>query len=130
LNPDGLPLLWPGDIEREVEERLLGSIRGTIGAMLMPHHGSRSSSQALLLQAMKPALAVAQAGANHYGFPHTEVVGRYRGIGASVLESSKGAVFAVWPEPDALQLARQWQPEAVGRRELMRQWLQMTGAQG
>ena len=128
---DGMRLLWPGDIEREVEEHLLGSVQGPIGAMLMPHHGSRSSSQGFFLQALQPSLAVAQAGfANRYGFPHAEVVKRYRLIGANVLETAQGTAWISWPSTEAPPLVRQWQPEMVGRRELIRQWMQPAGARG
>ena len=124
----GIRLLWPGDIEAEAESRMLAGIQAPIDAMLMPHHGSRSSSQGSFLQALQPSLAVAQSGfANRYGFPHAEVVARYRLIGASVLETSKGAVFLTWPALAAPPKVRQWRPEVAGRRERMRQWLQPVG---
>jgi competence protein ComEC len=82
----GRSLLLTGDIERE-QERLLAEMNtgATLQSdgLLVPHHGSRTSSSEGFLQAVQPSWALAQAGyRNRYGHPAPAVVQRYadRGI--------------------------------------------------
>jgi competence protein ComEC len=54
--------------------------------LLVPHHGSRTSSSAAFLDAVQPAIALAQSGyRNRFGHPAPDVVQRYvdRGIALS-----------------------------------------------
>ncbi len=79
-----------GDIERDQESALVA--RGTLQAvdlLLVPHHGSKTSSSASLLGALKPRIAIVQAGyRNRFGHPAPEVVQRYRERGITLLDSS------------------------------------------
>lgn len=79
--------LLTGDIEREQELRLAGRFGEALraGVLLVPHHGSRTSSTPLFLAAVQPQLAVVQSGyRNRFGHPADEVLARYREIGATV----------------------------------------------
>lgn len=72
--------LFVGDIEAEGEAALL---RQDLHAdvLKVPHHGSKTSSSAALLQAVDPAIAVISCGRdNPYGHPHPAVLARYRGV--------------------------------------------------
>ena len=90
---NGKTLLFSGDIEAKVERQLLADGIKPVDAMLMPHHGSRSSSSAAFVKRMQPDLAIAQTGKdNHYGFPHTMVTSHYRASGAGLANSAGGAV--------------------------------------
>lgn len=73
-------ILLTGDIERWGERYLLDSGRDLHATILKaPHHGSRTSSSAALIDAVRPAHVVFPTGrANTFGFPHGEVVTRYR----------------------------------------------------
>lgn len=76
--------LLTGDIEAR-GERLLWRDGGALAATVLkvPHHGSRSSSSRRLVDAVRPALALASLGTfNRFGFPAAEVVDRYRSRGA------------------------------------------------
>jgi competence protein ComEC len=80
--------LLAGDIERP-QEASLSEAPASIQAdwLLVPHHGSRTSSSAGFLDAVRPAIALAQAGyRNRFGHPAPDVVQRYveRGIALSV----------------------------------------------
>ncbi len=56
--------------------------------LLVPHHGSRSSSSKDLLDAAAPRLALVQAGyRNRYGHPALTVLARYQAAGITVLAS-------------------------------------------
>jgi len=84
-------VLLAGDIEREQESALVG--RGALQAvdvLLVPHHGSKTSSSAPLLDALKPRIAIVQAGyRNRFGHPAPEVVQRYRERDIALLDSSR-----------------------------------------
>jgi competence protein ComEC len=117
-------LLWPGDIETVTEKRLLHKIIGKVDAMLIPHHGSSTSSLPAFVRSLMPSLAVAQAGvANHYGFPRAEVTSRYKAVGASVRNTANGAVIVRWLQPGAAPEIRQWQEEVGSRRMIASGWV-------
>ncbi len=87
---NGAAALLTGDIEREQELRLAGRLGGALHAevLLVPHHGSRTSSTPLFLAEVRPAVAVFQAGyRNRFGHPAPEVVDRYRALGAAAIAS-------------------------------------------
>jgi competence protein ComEC len=82
--------LLTGDIERQQEAELLASHREALRSdlLLVPHHGSRTSSTAAFLDAVAPKLAVVQAGyRNRFGHPVAEVLERLRERGVVVLTS-------------------------------------------
>lgn len=71
-------LLLTGDIERPVELELAreGLLERT-DVVKLAHHGSRTSTTPVLLDAVRPAFAVVSAGwENAFGFPHPEVLER------------------------------------------------------
>jgi len=76
--------LLTGDIERAGEAGLLRQDRPILSDVVVaPHHGSRSSSGRGLVGASRPAWVVFAAGwRNRWGFPHPEVVRRWREAGA------------------------------------------------
>ena len=56
--------------------------------MMVPHHGSRSSSSAAFLDADAPAVAAAQAGyRNRFGHPDPDVVARYAARGIELVRT-------------------------------------------
>jgi len=71
-------ILVTGDIEAAGEAWLVGSGIG-IGAdvLVVPHHGSNTSSTAEFIEVVSPAVAVIPVGSNAYGHPHPEVLDRY-----------------------------------------------------
>jgi len=116
-------LLWPGDIEAASERQLLEAGLSPVSAMLMPHHGSRTSSTTGFLQALAPELAVAQTAThNRYGFPAADVLARYAAIGAQVSNTADGAVMVHWR--DAHAHTRHWSEQTLSRREQAQHWVQ------
>lgn len=87
----GAAALLAGDIEA-AQERVLAQA-GTLPPvdwLLVPHHGSRTSSSTALVQALLPRWAVVQAGyRSRYGHPVPEVVRRYESAGSTVVQSSR-----------------------------------------
>lgn len=86
----GASALLTGDIEREQELTLAAdearSLRSDV--LLVPHHGSRTSSTSELLAAVRPTVAVVQAGyRNRFGHPAAEVVERYGALAIPIVVS-------------------------------------------
>lgn len=71
--------LLAGDIEAVQEARLLaGGTALKSDVLLVPHHGSKTSSSAAFLDAVQPQIALVQAGyRNRYGHPAASVLVRY-----------------------------------------------------
>lgn len=85
--------LLVGDIEAAQEFRLAtGSSAPSLKAdfLLVPHHGSKTSSSAAFLDAVQPQWALAQAGyRNRFGHPVESVVARYEARGIRLVRSSQ-----------------------------------------
>ena len=91
----GAAALLTGDIERPAEERLRArSIRADV--LLVPHHGSRTSSSAEFIAAVAPRWAIVPAGyRNRFGHPAREVLERYRTAGVQVLRTDLDGAVSV-----------------------------------
>lgn len=93
--------LLAADIERLSEMNL--AERGVLGpadVLVVPHHGSKTSSTPEFLAAVRPRLAVIPVGhRNRYGHPHGEVLALYREMGVPVRRTDReGAVSVVMGE--------------------------------
>ncbi len=90
----GLVLLT-GDIGEKSEQDLV-NLGFDLPAVVLksPHHGSRTSSSELFLEAVKPKIIIISAGrGNLYGVPHPEIVERYRKLGAKIYRTDRdGAI--------------------------------------
>jgi competence protein ComEC len=77
----GQRLLLTGDLEAEQEGRLVREQPGALksAVLLVPHHGSKTSSSAAFIDAVAPQTALVQAGyRNRFGHPAPAVVARWR----------------------------------------------------
>ncbi|MBX7110316.1 MAG: DNA internalization-related competence protein ComEC/Rec2 [Dehalococcoidia bacterium] len=72
-------VLLPADIEAAAETWLVQSaVDLDADALVVPHHGSKTSSTPAFLAAVHPQVAVVSVGAhNAYGHPNAEVLARY-----------------------------------------------------
>ena len=88
----GHSVLLTGDIEREQEAALVAmhGERLRSDVLIVPHHGSRTSSTGAFLDAVAPKLAVFQAGyRNRFGHPAPDVLARYRERGIAIVTSPR-----------------------------------------
>ena len=82
--------LLVGDIEVLQERRLVAANPSALRAdiLLVPHHGSKTSSSAEFLDAVQPPLALVQAGyRNRFSHPVASVVARYDERGIRLMRS-------------------------------------------
>ncbi len=119
-------VLLVGDIP-EAQERELWLTLGAKGlastVLLAPHHGSKTSSNYLFLQAVQPRWVVLQAGyRNRYGHPAPAVLQRYAELGLGVIGNAECGAIS-------------WQSDAPAhmaclRRDAPRYWWHQFGVRG
>jgi competence protein ComEC len=99
--------LLAGDIEKNIEADLANEVSSGLAASVLkiPHHGSRTSSSALFLDAVKPQVAVISlAATNSYGFPHREVIERLKRRGIRWLTTARSGGIMIAPLAGGLEV--------------------------
>jgi competence protein ComEC len=101
--------LLAGDIEAAQEQDLLQS--GQVlqaDWLLVPHHGSATSSTQAFLDAVQPSVAIVQAGyRNRFGHPRPDVLRRYNDLGVVVVQTPRcGASTWRSEQPKLVQCER------------------------
>jgi competence protein ComEC len=96
VDAQGRSALLTGDIEAPQEAALLqraaelGGQTLASSVLMVPHHGSRTSSSAQFIAAVHPDTAVVQAGyRSRYGHPAADVIARYADRGIEVVRSDQ-----------------------------------------
>ena len=70
-------------------------VRFEVDLLVVPHHGSRTSSTAPFVAATRPTIAVVSAGyRNRWGLPAADVVARWRAAGAQVVDTAGWGAIA------------------------------------
>lgn len=88
-------LLFTGDISSKVEPQVVAALSlGPAPVLLVPHHGSKTSSSAAFITALQPPFAVVSAGwRNRFGHPKPEVLARYAEADVAVFNTAtEGAI--------------------------------------
>ncbi|MFC4820492.1 DNA internalization-related competence protein ComEC/Rec2 [Dokdonella ginsengisoli] len=90
-------LLLTGDVSRRVEPAIAAAAGdGPPLVLLVPHHGSRSSSSEAFVAALAPRLAVVSAGwRNRFGHPHPAVVQRYADAGVALESTARSGALEI-----------------------------------
>jgi competence protein ComEC len=92
----GRSLLIAGDVERRGEAAMLEAQPGATDVIVVPHHGSATSSSPALVAALGARHAVVSAGfANRWGFPKPEVTARWRRSGAAVVVTADAGAVSI-----------------------------------
>ena len=125
VGADGRSALLTGDVEAPGEARLVARARADPGASLrsdvlvVPHHGSRTSSTDAFLDAVRPGVAVIQVGyRSRYGHPAPAVVARYAAHGIALVRTDHCGAW-LWADG-----------QARCTRTLRRRYWQWPGATG
>src|SRR5437762_8165357 len=93
IEAPGGRVLLTGDIERAAERELVLRAPALLPAeaLLVPHHGSATSSTPEFVKRVAPRLAVFAVGhRNRFGHPREEVLARYREAGSELLRTDSG----------------------------------------
>ncbi|MGI8812220.1 MAG: ComEC/Rec2 family competence protein [Pyrinomonadaceae bacterium] len=89
-------ILLTGDIERAAESAIDAGGELNADVVKVPHHGSRTSSTAGFVHAVRPSIAVVSVGKrSRFGHPHPEVIDRWRAAGATVLTTGQNGAISV-----------------------------------
>ncbi|GMQ97243.1 MAG: DNA internalization-related competence protein ComEC/Rec2 [Gammaproteobacteria bacterium] len=126
--PGGIVLL-PGDIQKKAERAMLKRLGKTLKSdiLVVPHHGSKTSSTIEFVQAVSPEYVLFPVGyRNRYQLPRPEIQERYRRLGIELLDStSHGEIrFMIDPLSGIAQPSRYreaarrfWHSQGQNRRE-------------
>jgi competence protein ComEC len=96
LSHKNTSFLLTGDIDKEIEERLIRSDESLRSDVLkIPHHGSRFSSSPAFVEAVKPDLAVLSVGKGIKGLPGDDALRVYKILSVPVLRTDRSGLIEV-----------------------------------
>ncbi len=107
IEAPGGRVLLAGDIERAAEHELLRRAPGLLPAevLVVPHHGSATSSAPEFVKRVAPRYAVFTVGyRNRFGHPREDVLARYREAGSELLRTDAAGAIRLRFEPGNLQV--------------------------
>jgi beta-lactamase superfamily II metal-dependent hydrolase len=108
LDIPGFSALFTGDIESDIDARIIRNISAPIDLLKTPHHGSKGSSSRALLNVLDPRVSVVSVGVkNTYGHPASETLQRLGERGAAVERTDlNGTVTITVPlqQPDQIKI--------------------------
>jgi competence protein ComEC len=102
-------ILLTADITRHSEQRLLEAHPDKLAAdiLIVPHHGSKTSSISEFIAAVQPKYAIFTVGyRSRYGHPKEQVVERYRNIGAELFRSDQDRAILIEMNANEINLER------------------------
>jgi len=122
----GTSALFTGDLGRRGERDLLTRAAWfPVDWLLVPHHGSTTSSSPALLDAARPERAALSVGHdNRHGHPDPGVMARYRGRGIPVARTDRDGALTYRLGPEGVEGPRR------ERRAYRRHWHAGTPAAG
>ncbi len=110
-------LLLSGDISNNVESRLIGDGLRAHQVLLVPHHGSKTSSSLDFIKQLRPDVAIATASlGNRFDFPRPEVRQRYQEMHSRFWSTGECGALRLLLHPDGSLEA------SSARRERKRIW--------
>ena len=106
----GVRILLTGDIEARSEMRLLQASPEAVRSqvLVVPHHGSRTSSTAPFITAVAPEFALFAVGyRNRFGHPRADVLGRYVAAGAEIVRTDRDGAASVLVDGSGIHVERE-----------------------
>jgi competence protein ComEC len=106
LDIPGFSALFTGDVESDIDTRIIRNIDSPVDFLKTPHHGSKGASSRALLNVLDPRVSVVSVGVrNTYGHPAAETLQRLGERGAEVERTDlNGTVTVTVPlqQPDRI----------------------------
>ena len=106
LDIPGFSALFTGDVESDIDARIIRNIDSPVDFLKTPHHGSKGASSRALLNVLDPRVSVVSVGVkNTYGHPAAETLQRLGERGAEVERTDlNGTVTVTVPlqQPDRI----------------------------
>ena len=109
ISTQNTSVLITADIEKEVERRLLREMPEKLNSdvLIVPHHGSNTSSSVQFIAATSPQIALVSAGfANRFGHPRGNVVARYVGANIPLYNTATEGAIELLFTPDKVKNLR------------------------
>lgn len=100
-------LLFPGDIKSGAEKEMVACYGDQLQSriLVVPHHGSKSSSSAAFVETIKPETVIFTTGLNNrFNFPHPSVITRYQDMGATLLNTATHGAVRIRTDGNALTI--------------------------
>ena len=100
-----ISFLFAGDIMAEAERELVDIAGADLACdvLLVPHHGSRTSSSQPFLLRVEPEVAVFSAGwKNRFRFPHATVLAAYEKIGCRTFRTDQNGAIMIKTDGNCL----------------------------
>jgi competence protein ComEC len=95
--------LLMGDVEQAIDPRILAGGVPHVDLLKVAHHGSKTATTQPFVDAVRPRVAVASAGAgNPYGHPAKATLDRLAAAGARVLRTDRDGTVVVGFEPSGI----------------------------
>ena len=95
--------LLMGDVEQAIDPQLLAEGLPHVDLLKVAHHGSKTATTQPFVDAVRPRVAVASAGAgNPYGHPAKATLDRLAAAGARVLRTDRDGTVVVSFEPSGM----------------------------
>ncbi len=95
LEHQGHCMLFTGDAEAETERRLLAQHPTPCEVLKVAHHGGAHSTTGRFLEAFQPQIALISVGANGWGHPTEETLGRLARRGIQVYRTDQDGTIRV-----------------------------------
>jgi competence protein ComEC len=111
ISTQGASVLITADVEQKSEREMLESVPDKLRAqvLLIPHHGSRTSSSADFVAQVNPDIALVAAGyRNRFGHPKDDVLDRYRAIGSRIYRTDHDGALLLEIAADGAISARRY----------------------
>ncbi len=111
----GGSLIIAADIEKKVERRLVNNAAAELNAdiLIVPHHGSKTSSTESFISAVSPDYALVAAGyKNRFKHPRPDIVERYKNVGVKIINTAESGAISITVNSDyGISVPRLWRVE-------------------
>lgn len=109
-------ILLPGDIEASGEAQLLAHDHERLRAdiLVVPHHGSKTSSTESFISAIRPEFALFATGyRNRYHFPNPVVLQRYLNLHTRTLDTAESGAITIKIDASGMQTPQCWRQQSA-----------------